>query len=455
MLATRSNRPCCAIRVWTVCAAAVAAEGICFAESVAGRPEVQATHLLPRVLLPGGHDVTLGGLSELVIAARDPSGITVWTITDRGPNGTTGSGDAERRTLLAPGFSPVLVRLRVPAGNDAAHLAEVEQMLPLRALSGAAVSGRPNGVGRDETILDAAGREALPPDPNGVDTEGLVVMPDGSFWASEEYRPSLLRIDAQGRCLERHVPEGVVLAGAGMKVIIDIPPAYGDRRDNRGFEGLALSADGKRLFALLQSPLDHPETKAGRKTGNVRLLVVDAVSGTPVAEHVYRLGDPSHEDRAERGAPADDGKLCCLASLADGSLLVLEQADCGLARLYRADSRGATDTLPRTRRGEGEPLEMIRNLAAAGIEPLRKSLVADLGPLVPRLREDAFGSDSDSGSKLKLEGLAMLDDQRVLLVNDDDFGVHARPGSPRPRSCLWVVRLPAPLAAHDSLTTRR
>jgi DNA polymerase-3 subunit alpha len=48
-----------------------------------------------------------------------------------------------------------------------------------------------------------------------------------------------------------------------------------------------------------------------------------------------------------------------------------------------------------------------------------------------------------------------LDDQRVLLVNDDDFGVHARPGSPRPRSCLWVVRLPAPLAAHDSLTTRR
>jgi hypothetical protein len=443
-----------ATRSWIFCAAA-AAGSLCSAETVAGRPEIEATHVLPLVRLPGGHDGALGGLSELVIAARDPSGITAWTLTDRGPNGTVGSGDAERRTLLAPGFSPLLVRLRVPAENDAGRVVDVEQMLPLTAASGAAVSGRPNGVGRDETILDAAGREALPPDPNGVDTEGLVVMPDGSFWASEEYRPSLLRVDAQGRCLERHVPEGVVLAGAGMKLIADIPSAYGDRCDNRGFEGLALSADGKRLFVLLQSPLDHPEKKAAKKSGNVRLLVVDAVSGTPVAEHVYRLGDPSDEGWARRGAPPDDGKLCCLASLADGSLLVLEQADGGLVRLYRADPRGATDTLPRTRRRESPALETIRDLAAAGIEPLRKSLVADLGPLVPRLREDAFGSDSDAGSKLKLEGLAMLDDQRVLLVNDDDFGVHARPGSPRPRSCLWVVRLPAPLAAHDSLTTRR
>ena len=191
------------------------------------------------------------------------------------------------------------------------------------------------------------------------------------------------------------------------------------------------------------------------KTGNVRLLVADATTGAPVAEHVYRLGDPSEEGWARRGAPPDDGKLCCLATLADGSLLVLEQADGGLARLYQADPRGATDTLTRTRRGEGEPLETIGDLAAADIEPLRKSLVADLGPLVPRFRADVFGSDNDPRAKLKLEGLAILDDQRLLLVNDDDFGVHARPGSPRPRSCLWVVRLPAPLAAHDSLTTRR
>jgi hypothetical protein len=436
---------------------AVVAGGLCSAEQVPapGQPDVEATHTLPLVRLPGEHDVALGGLSDLCVTARDSACITAWTLTDRGPNGTVGNGDDERRTLLAPGFSPVIVRLRVPAGSAAGAAVEVEALVPLTAASGAAVTGRPNGVGRDEAILDATGRDALPPDANGVDTEGLVVLPDGSFWASEEYRPSLLRIDSRGRCLERHVPEGTSLVGAGMNVIADIPAAYGDRRDNRGFEGLALSADGKRLFVLLQSPLDHPAKKSAKQTGNVRLLVADAATGTPVAEHVYRLGDPGDDDWAKRGAPPEDGKLCALAALRDGTLLVLEQADGGLVRLYRADPQGATDTLPRTRRGEGEPLETIGDLATAGIEPLRKSLVADLGPLVPRLREDVFGSAAEAGSKLKLEGLAVLDDRRIMLVNDDDFGVHAPTGSPRPRSCLWVVRLPAPLPAHESLTTRR
>lgn len=439
-----------------LCAAvATTASLACRADGpAAGRPEVEATHILPLVRLPGEHGVVLGGLSDLWLSGRGAAGITAWTLTDRGPNGTVGSGDAERRTLLAPAFSPTLVRLRLPEGQAAGDSVTVEALVPLTAASGAAVTGRPNGVGRDEAILDAEGRTAVPADPNGVDTEGLVVMPDGSFWASEEYRPSLLRIDAQGRCVERHVPEGVTLVGAGMKVVADLPAAYGDRRDNRGFEGLTLSADGKRLFLLLQSPLDHPVKKAAKKTGNVRLLVADAASGAPVAEHIYRLGDPGQEAWAGQGAPPDDGKLCCLATVADGSLLVLEQADGGLVRLYRADPREATDTLPRTRRGEGEPLETIGDLAAAGIEPLRKSLVADLGPLVPQLREDAFGEGDGTNAKLKLEGLAVLDDQRVLLVNDDDFAVHARSASPRPRSCLWVVRLPAPLSAHDSLTLR-
>lgn len=411
---------------------------------------IETTYLVPGAALPGTPNVLIGGLSDLVVTTYDASGSTLWTLTDRGPNGTVGEGDEERRTLFAPNFCPTLIKLRLmPQGGVA-----VDSLVPLTA-SGDRVTGRPNGIGRDEAILDADGRAPVPADPDGVDTEGLVVMPDGSFWVSEEYRPSLLRIDPRGRCLERHVPEGVALNGAGMKVVADIPAAYGDRRDNRGFEGLALSADGRRLFALLQSPLDHPKKGAAKQTGNVRLLVADATSGAPVAEHVYRLGDPADPDWSTRGAPPGDGKLCCLATLADGTILVLEQADGGLVRLYRADLRGATDTLPESRRGKGPPLETIGDLAAAGIEPLRKSLVADLGPLVPRLREDAFGPDSDPGCKLKLEGLAILDDERVLLVNDDDFGVHARPGSARPRSCLWVVRLPAPLAPHDSLTTRR
>ena len=139
---------------------------------------------------------------------------------------------------------------------------------------------------------------------------------------------------------------------------------------------------------------------------------------------------------------------------------MLEQDDTGLARLYQADPAAATDTLPRSRPAAGEnesvePVETIRDLAAAGIRPLAKRLIADLGPLVPRLRRDAFGGDgSGGGARLKLEGLAVLDDRRIMLVNDNDFGV-PDPQSPPPRSCLWVIELPSPLPAHRSLTIQQ
>ena len=400
--------------------------------------------------------VLLGGLSDLAVVRDEAGGLTAWTLTDRGPNGMADVGGAKRRTLLAPDFVPTLVKLEVTAAGEAT----VETLLPLAGATGQPLSGRPNGAGRDEPILAAAGESALAADPNGVDPEGLVLMPDGSFWVCEEYRPSLLRVSAEGRVLERHVPEGVTLPGADTKVVADLPAAYGDRRDNRGFEGLALSPDGERLYVLLQSPLDHPGKKAAKQTGNVRLLVACAATGGPVAEHVYRLGDPADPNWAAKGAPPDDGKLCCLASLGDGTLLVLEQDDTGLARLYQADPAAATDTLPRSRPAAGEnesvePVETIRDLAAAGIRPLAKRLIADLGPLVPRLRRDAFGGDgSGGGARLKLEGLAVLDDRRIMLVNDNDFGV-PDPQSPPPRSCLWVIELPSPLPAHRSLTIQQ
>jgi hypothetical protein len=60
---------------------------------------------------------------------------------------------------------------------------------------------------------------------------------------------------------------------------------------------------------------------------------------------------------------------------------------------------------------------------------------------------------------VKLEGLAVLDDQRVLLVNDNDFGVTAEVDQPAPRSCLWVVTLPEALSpagpAHQAITPDR
>jgi hypothetical protein len=435
------------------CRVAAAASGP--GAEAAAEPAIHAVHVVPAQTFPGETGVALGGLSDLFVTAADSEGIEAWTITDRGPNGFS-DGPKKRRTLLAADFAPAAIRLRLPAEGSPT----IEAVLPLAGGSGKPLSGRPNGVGRDEPILDAATGEEVAPDPDGVDTEGIVAMADGSFWVCEEYRPSLLKVSAAGRVLERHVPEGIDLAGADTRVIADLPAVYGKRRDNRGFEGLALSPDATRLYVILQSPLDHPATKAGRQTGNVRLLVADAASGSPVAEHVYRLGDPADPRWATAGAPLEDGKLCCLAPLADGALAVLEQDDTGLLRLYRADPRAATDTLSRTRGGERPALETIADLAAAGIAPLAKTLIADLTPLVPRLRQDVFGEEAAGrgGPTLKIEGLAVLDAGRVLFVNDNDFAVPEGTGTQAARNCLWVVGLPAPLPAgpaHKGLTAER
>ena len=42
-------------------------------------------------------------------------------------------------------------------------------------------------------------RSELSPNPHGLDTEGLVRTGDGTFWVVEEYGPSILKINRQGK----------------------------------------------------------------------------------------------------------------------------------------------------------------------------------------------------------------------------------------------------------------
>jgi hypothetical protein len=386
-----------------------------------------------------------GGASDLVVAA-DGSG-RLWATTDRGPNGTTKVGDKKLRTLLDPEFVPHLVELELPAVGPSVSspAVTVVRRVALAGRTGTPLSGRPNGVGRDEPIVDAATGSPVVGDPNGVDTEGLVQMADGTFWMVEEYRPSLLHVSAEGRVLARFVPRGTRLDGADAEVHAVLPEAYAARRDNRGFESIAVSPDGSRLWTMLQSPLDNGSEKRIKKAGNVRLLAFDPVAGTPLAEHVYRVGDPTEPEYLTNGAAPDDAKICALAAIDADTLLVIESDDGGRAILYRIDLAGVTDTLARPADDGGRSLDEARDLPAAGIVPVAKTLVADLAPLVPAMRRDVYGEDgAKSDAPLKLEGMAILGPDRVALVNDNDFGVHVKPGD-RCDTCLWVVRLPHPL----------
>jgi hypothetical protein len=389
--------------------------------------------------------VRLGGLSDLT-PAREGAG-RFWAITDRGPNGTVEQDGKKRRTLLVPEFVPSLVLLHVDPLQAAAEPVAVERVIPLSGPGGKPLSGRPIGRSNHVPVLSADGSSEIAPDPDGVDTEAVVQMGDGGFWIAEEYGPSLLKVSAEGLAIERYVPAGTADSSARVPYRETLPADYALHRDNRGFEALAASADGSKLWVLLQSPLDNPGPKAAKKTGNVRLLVFDAVAGKPVAEYVYRLGDPTDSKYLTKGAPPDDGKLCCMAALGDDGLLVLEQDDAGLARLYAVSLADATDTRDwKPQNGsETRTLEEVRDLPKAGIVPVSKRLVADLAPLREVMAATADGGELRHGL-LKLEGLAIVDDRHVLLVNDDDFGVHGK-GSDRRRSFLWLLELDRPLSS--------
>jgi hypothetical protein len=173
-----------------------------------------------------------------------------------------------------------------------------------------------------------------------------------------------------------------------------LPAIYGERRSNRGFEGLAISGDESTVYALLQSPLNNPDQDTGSASLNGRILAIDAATGEPTAEYVYPLEAVGAFDPA----------------LDDQTLLVLERTD-EVARLYTVELTDATNILG-TEWGDvatSPSLEATADLAAAGVTPLAKTLWLDL--------------EAIPGMPDKIEGVALVDEVTVAVLNDNDFAI--------------------------------
>jgi hypothetical protein len=360
-----------------------------------------------------GQDILLGGFSGLWLDSIDATTgvITFLAHPDRGPNcePVNVDGDAAlERPFVLPAYQP---RICTFTYNPATNALALTGQLLLRKPDGSPLSGLPNVLGQsaglantDEDPCDLFGNP-LALDPLGADLEGLVRTSDGSFWMCDEYRPSLYRFDATGRMLERFVPVGANAYGATLGTEA-FPAVYAQRRENRGFEAIAVWDD--MLFCFVQSPLDNPDvtndanSKASRL---VRIAKFNSVTRTVVAEYAYVL---------EGGASDKLGDACASGP---GRFLVVERDSAVGAssqkRIYEIDLAGATDlsTLSPAIAGPGGTLDRMTpaELAAAGIVPVRKTLKVDLAAV-------GYAAVGD-----KVEGLAMRDPSTLFVLNDNDF----------------------------------
>jgi hypothetical protein len=219
-----------------------------------------------------------------------------------------------------------LHRLRLRVG--ARGVAELEYLssIFLRDEDGAFTTGLDPGT-QTKRHFGRAAPARLPPDGETgrgrltLDAEGLALRPDGSFYVGDEFSCAIYHCRADGQMLGVIPPPRGILPQTNGKPHFtsndDDPPQTG-RQPNDGFEGLALSADGKTLFALMQSPLVQ-DLDGGERY--VRLLAYDVgrtpAPAKPVGHYVVEL--PLYETPKGPKAP----EVNCVLPLPDGRMWLL------------------------------------------------------------------------------------------------------------------------------------
>lgn len=327
-----------------------------------------------------------------------------WMVTDRGPNPFN---TANQRMFPLAGWTPWLLKVKTQ-GETIQILQKVPLTLPGQGAP-VATTGLPNNS-RDELVRQCDGT-SLPYNPNGLDTEDLVRTLDGNFWLVDEHSPSIIKVSPNGKVAKRFLPAGLTLAGIGYPVANNLPQIYGDKRkQNRGFEGIALGWDLRTIYAALQSPLVNPTAAIGNASRNTRILAMDAYNEQVKAEYVYRF-----QPVTEFGGLTNPSemKISAIAALDPWRLLVLERTD-GVAKIYRVDLRKATNILATkwddvATAPSLEALNVDGELATAGVNVLPKELMIDLSTI--------------PGMPGKIEGMAILDWNTIAVSNDNDFDV--------------------------------
>ncbi|QFZ85333.1 esterase-like activity of phytase family protein [Variovorax paradoxus] len=354
-----------------------------------------------------------------------------YAITDRGPNGdgptapVPGAGDGVTSTskvFPAPSFAPSFGIVRI--GKTGAVLST---SVPLKRDANTKITGLPprSGVGSTgETPLNdqykfdeaKAGYDA-----HGLDPETLVLdKARNVLWTSDEYGPFIARLNiATGLVEKKYAP------GPGAT---DLPAVLAQRRPNRGMEGLTLDAASGVLHGFLQSPIDP-------RDANGKSIKAKPPGGTNTdVRHIAKFTrwlafDPATETSKLYAYPIDgsqydkdrtgNAKLGDVVSLGNGRFIVIEQG----AR--KSDGKVFNKLmlveLPANATNIAAP-EFDHNLEISSITQAPSNGM-DYSTVVTMRKTELLDLNVLGWLAEKAEGLTVVDDQTLALVNDNDFGL--------------------------------
>jgi hypothetical protein len=389
-----------------------------------------AVTLVSAFAVPNGTDLSglsgvgnnrFGGFGSDLI--YDAGTSTFWSTTDRGPGGGTLSYaprlqgftlDINRNTGAINGFNLTSTVLYKDGQNF------------YDGLNPGVLNGNASLLGRS------------------LDPEGLARLPNGNLLVSDEYGPSVYEFTKDGQFVRSfQTPDNLLprQSDGSVNFVEGSPTATTGRQDNRGFEGLTVSPDGKTAYAILQDPLiqdgaapSGSKDAPGIYSRNTRIVAYDIATGKQTAQYVYQL--ESLNDINDRiSGTKDDFKsdkqgrsigVSSLVAVGDNTLLVLERDNRGFGvddptgakpvgekRVFRIDLTGATDVKDISLAGS--------NALPAGVKAVQKSATPFLD-IAAALRGMGFPIPE------KIEGMAfgprLADGSYTLIVvTDNDYSV--------------------------------
>ncbi|MFQ3549783.1 MAG: esterase-like activity of phytase family protein [Armatimonadota bacterium] len=329
---------------------------------------------LTNILEEGSSHDKFGGISGIAYTGNNKEYVL---LSDRGP----ADGDANYYTRFH------IMDITVDKTGDKWHIqTELKKTVLLKTKAGE------NFIGKADNKLR-------------LDPEAIQVSENG-YIISDEYGPFIYEFDKNGILIrEIEVPEKFRVKNISGKKHLEMPPHNtSGRQSNRGFEGVAISPNKKKITAILQSPLiqDSGLDDKNKKVGiNIRMLDINLDSNEK-KEFVYQLEDSSNGVNE-------------ILALNDNEYLVLERdgkkgTKANFKKLFKIDISNATDI---------SLIESLpQNELPKDITPVKKEKFLDL-------LDNSFSISKDDFPE-KIEGVTLgetLPDGRKLLLIaiDNDF----------------------------------